>query len=897
MKIWVQYFLIILSVVSCFGSPAYSQGKGYYGLSFQSYDIPPEKRTSLIIGQKQPLSLGDDFKIAFDLRFVPDQTVYFGYVFRLVNQQGQRINLLYDQKGQLFRLTINGKYGPQFFPKTKDLLFNEWNHFEFRFQKDSIICSLNHKRLGAMYLHLVDDHYDLVFGGGSDGFFFATDVPPMKLKNVMIEQKGKLKYNWPLKEGNDNNTIDEIQGEKAVVANPVWLIQVHSHWKLLHEKVYKGNVTVTFDPDQEELYVVAADSIFRFTVNNNQDLTKEVYPSNNHRLFLGNHSLFNPVDHKLYDYYIDLHSISSYSFTDGNWDRSYDSVQYTEYSQANRIFSPQENALYVIGGYGQMRYKNTIQRYSFQSNTWDTLKPKGDYFSPRYLASAAMKGDSIYILGGYGSLTGDQLLDPGYAYDFMVYDIKNNRFTKRFSLKRPDSALVFGSSMIIDTTTNSYYALGFSNERYDSHLQLIQGSLQRPEYHSVADVIPFSFQDVLSEADLFWCPKSQKLLAVTLIITKNKSTSVAIYSIAFPPNALSSDVDKGKSPVFSFLVDHKWVFIFILLAIILFITYLQLRRNKKVQLKGVATKQVSELRRDGTEETDHQSMLQDTNEEIGANKMVEKEDQSGLEPLNPLVAVDSLENLNPPDMELELESHASIQLFGAFELLDRDENPLTPQFSPLLKELFLIILLNTIVQKTGISSKKLNEIFWRSKSDKDANNNRSVNIAKLKSILDKVDSLTVVNEHSKWFVRYDPSVVQVDLAEFQDLVASEGKVDRYKISKVLAYLQKGGLLKHTEYDWLDDFKSKISNLVIDKLVDLTGYLTPAKDADTLLKIANCIFSFDPINEQALSLKCKALASIGRHSLAQSTYQHYSKEYEKMYGEPFGIAFNDIVTGE
>jgi hypothetical protein len=85
-------------------------------------------------------------------------------------------------------------------------------------------------------------------------------------------------------------------------------------------------------------------------------------------------------------------------------------------------------------------------------------------------------------------------------------------------------------------------------------------------------------------------------------------------------------------------------------------------------------------------------------------------------------------------------------------------------------------------------------------------------------------------------------------------------------------------------------------MVIDQLLRVAQPADPVKDAELLLELSTSIFFFDPINEHALSLKCKSLAAIGRHSLAQSTYQHYCKEYQKMYGEPFSSSFNDIVSG-
>ena len=56
--------------------------------------------------------------------------------------------------------------------------------------------------------------------------------------------------------------------------------------------------------------------------------------------------------------------------------------------------------------------------------------------------------------------------------------------------------------------------------------------------------------------------------------------------------------------------------------------------------------------------------------------------------------------------------------------------------------------------------------------------------------------------------------------------------------------------------------------------------------ELLDKIANGIFFFDPVNEEALHIKSKSLNVLGRHSLAKSTYDKFLKQYFYMYGENY-----------
>jgi hypothetical protein len=63
----------------------------------------------------------------------------------------------------------------------------------------------------------------------------------------------------------------------------------------------------------------------------------------------------------------------------------------------------------------------------------------------------------------------------------------------------------------------------------------------------------------------------------------------------------------------------------------------------------------------------------------------------------------------------------------------------------------------------------------------------------------------------------------------------------------------------------------------------------------IIHIADCIFNFDSINEDAMILKCKAHHALGSHSIPKSTYDKFKKEYKTLYGEEYGVSFADIIN--
>jgi hypothetical protein len=131
-------------------------------------------------------------------------------------------------------------------------------------------------------------------------------------------------------------------------------------------------------------------------------------------LLPGNQSIFDNRHKKLYNFYIDQKKVSEYNFKLNRWNNDVESAFLTEYWQANK-FSTTSN-LFIIGGYGQLKYKNSVHKYNLLSGSWDTLQPGGDFLAPRYLSAlgTTKTGDTAYIIGGYGSREGDQVLSPKY---------------------------------------------------------------------------------------------------------------------------------------------------------------------------------------------------------------------------------------------------------------------------------------------------------------------------------------------------------------------------------------------------------------------------------------------------------------------------------------------------
>ncbi|WP_198174723.1 galactose oxidase [Spirosoma arboris] len=827
-----------------------------YGLRFTGQEDIQDRRTTLDLTPEKPLCVDGNLEIAFDLSLVPNYRTYFGYIFRIIQDDKKNLDLIYDQKSTSFKIIIGERFSQSIIKLDSTQLFNRWT--TFRIQLDLNTSTLrvytNNKLVIKDNVPFTESGcFRVFFGGNEFREFKSKDLPPMNLREIVVSENGQRMYYWPLNEVKGALAKDEVTGQAAVVKNPVWIKSLHTAWKVAEQVTINGNASAAFDPSTETVYVVGSDRVYSYSAQKHERefrAQKSPPPS-----FLpGNQSVFNPFSNRLYNFYVDQKAIAAYDSVSKSWRNESLIPKYTiatEYWQANKFISGVDSALYILGGYGQLTYKNSIQRYHFGSRKWETVPAKGSAYTPRYLAALGTTptADTAYLIGGYGSLTGEQMLNPKSTYDFLRYTVSDNTFKKLYELPLPKTDFAFANSLIIDSKSGLYYGLIFPNQQFKSQLQLIRGSLTQPTYESVGTPIPYQFHDTHAFSDLYYCAASQQLLAVTLYRNEQKgSTDVKIYSIAFPPNVLESQATPEKQ---STRVYWFWG-IAGLVAGGLALFYFR-RRGRNVQTK------------DEFREADQETMAS-----------------------NPPVQTEQIEFVPIPGPK------ASFFFFGNFQAFDQTGSDTTKAFTPLLKELFLLLALNSIGKHRGVPSEKLNELLWPDKSGRDASNNRSVNITKLRSLLDKVGGCSLSKESGYWNITFDFSQVYVDYERYMALINDKSTLTKQTIIELGELTKQGSFLLNTEYAWLDDFKAEISNKIINTFLQYADKLRIGDDPEFLIQLTNFIFYYDPVNEDAIILKCKALAWMGKHTLAKNAFEKFTRDFKTIYGEDYKQSFSAII---
>lgn len=238
----------------------------------------------------------------------------------------------------------------------------------------------------------------------------------------------------------------------------------------------------------------------------------------------------------------------------------------------------------------------------------------------------------------------------------------------------------------------------------------------------------------------------------------------------------------------------------------------------------------------------------------------------------------------------EGEKVSEISLFGDFRAYSKDGINISSKFSPILKELFFLLICHS--NGKGVSSESLKSILWYDKSEQSANNNRCVYFNKLRNLINNIGDCKIVGESGYW--KIEISGIDIDYLQFLQIM-SKGIVSKGDVRRLLFIVEKGQFINNFDAEWLDSIKSDISDSVITILSSYITGLNVKDETNLIIQICDALFVFDPLSEIGLEYKCKAFKEIGKHTLAKQLYSNYTKEYLTLYGEEYSKSFSEIMV--
>ncbi|MBI9064729.1 MAG: hypothetical protein JEZ14_22275 [Marinilabiliaceae bacterium] len=249
--------------------------------------------------------------------------------------------------------------------------------------------------------------------------------------------------------------------------------------------------------------------------------------------------------------------------------------------------------------------------------------------------------------------------------------------------------------------------------------------------------------------------------------------------------------------------------------------------------------------------------------------------------------------------ERDLMLRDSICLFGNFCVISKENGEISPRFSPLLRQILSFLILSCEENKNGVSINKITDAFWPGAPKDKAKDNRGTNIKKIRKILNDIEGLNIVYKDKKWSVEKAPDLF-VDICEYNRIRViiedqlDKGELDSHYIYELFDMLKNGNILQNIGVEWLDNFKSKLSNEVIDLLSRIYASLDKKNASGVSIKLARLMLLFDHLNEEALNILIHELVTAGKHGQAKNEYESFTKIYKELYGHPFHIEYQKMV---
>lgn len=245
-------------------------------------------------------------------------------------------------------------------------------------------------------------------------------------------------------------------------------------------------------------------------------------------------------------------------------------------------------------------------------------------------------------------------------------------------------------------------------------------------------------------------------------------------------------------------------------------------------------------------------------------------------------------------------SKEQITCFGGLRVVDSEGKDISKKFSPKLKQLFVLILLHSVDNQKGISSKEMSDLLWPGMSPQNAKNIRGTNIQNLKMLLSTCNGFKLVFKDKLWLLEFEEDYF-VDFELVEIWLTNAPNIDLTNVTeqlpKILSILKKGTLLPNMGESWLDVFIDRTSNRIVEYGQKLCQILIDEKLENLVLEIAEVISINDPLNEPALRKKISILTRQGKLGLAHTVFDNFVKLYFELYQEKYPGDFKSMISSE
>ncbi|MDD6253709.1 MAG: hypothetical protein PUA96_06675 [Bacteroidales bacterium] len=812
------------------------------GMLFRSHEVRPDKRTSLSLAEASGdgITFTKSCDLFFDVR-IDNEKERFGYICRAVIDAEESVDVIlstpYSGLPYIGVATGKAEFKPVNFSGNADL--GEWHNINIKItsEKSSVTVVVNGEIVFTKTSKQRNHSALLYWGAVSEGKFSTSDVAPMSVKNISLKIDGRRPVTWPLSSADEFESVRKV---RMTSENPVWLSDFNRHWQTVRELTFDSKVFTVPDHKNCRLFIITKTKIIRYDLVSGRC---EEWSARDDYLKLDycTDSFYALPDGRLV--YVDFEQalpvVSEFLPDSGVWTRASSRTKVSRYLHSNNVYNPVDTSCVQLFGYGYHKYSNEVDVLGLVSGEFVRKEME---MPPRYLAATGICGNSMYIYGGKGNDNGAQELGVKIYCDLRIMSLEDYHIEYCWSL--PGDNCVAASDLVVSDDGQYFWALVYNPNVFPTSLRLRRISAVDGSFESFADEFRYDFIDVESDAGLMLSKESDAFFAYMSSRAESDKFIVRILRVNNPVLRSECDMISGKSSSGSAMKSPFLVFLIICMSIaaILIVAGIYMFSRKR------------EPQEDCSDEASRESCPQSA-------------DSSAMT------------------------LSAGVYLIGGFKVVNRNNEDISGSFTPLMKQLLALIVLYSD-KSGGISNVELKEILWDDKSNESFSNNRGVNFKKIRTCLAEVGNIDLVSNHGKWCLSDKDGLC--DWLRFSILLGTfrPGSSSPEEVENFLQSAGRGQLLPEMRYEWLDSFKAKYTEDVINILTVLRD--SAGASPDMRIRIADLILTFDSLDEDSVSVKCKSYIQMKRLGSAQKVFTNFAEEYKAVMGEPFALSFQDFI---
>lgn len=819
------------------------------GLLFNSNDSLLTKRTSLRVFSNDVPIFQDHLYINFDLSLWDN--AHLGYVFNLAEKDNSySLSYLYMNGAGFLNFNIDRKSNKIQIPLDKSMLKKgKWIkvRMDLDLKSDKVSLYIDNKLYKAGELGFKDQvEGNLIFGKNQ----FYTEVPNMAIKNLSVGDD-KRTYVFPLDEWKGDDVHDQEGDATGTVDNPVWLINASYFWKPVYRNSFKQVVGLNFNPIDQNLFIFKKDSLITLDSESKRATATPYQNELPVPMVLGK-SIFNARENKLYIYELfdipkGMPSVASLNLDKNSlkWEAIGKTILPQQRHHHNMFYNLQQDSIYLFGGYGGYKYYNKFLKYDAGKDSWVEVPFEGDNITPRFFAASGNSDnpDEILLFGGYGNESGNQVVGGKQFYDLYRINLKTHAIKKAWSIHTQDKEVfVPANNLILSPDKKYFYALCYPHEIAKTEIRLYKFSIQDGSYEEVSAPISVTSERIESDINLFFNHKTNEFFCTIQEFTDRINSSVKIYSLLSPPvsNATylkSQQPQQKNSHLLLYLVLGGIIVLGMLVMII--------------------------IRRKPT------------------GSLPEPKMPFEPEPMRPVEKHDTGKKQN------------AVYLLGEFIVYNKNGRDITYLFSPKIKQLFILILVNSR-DFTGITSKKISALLWPDKDVAKTKNIKGVTFNHLRSIISDLNGIELTFQNDNYLFKFSEDLF-CDYFLVSGLMKEShwGNNDQ-KILEHFDLISRGTLLSDMSDQWLDDFKNNYDEQLASMIQPILIKQYDSGDMRMVPDLARLILDIDPFNDTALKYQLKGIRKQKGIEHARKVYDQFAAEYKKSFGSDYQTSFDKII---